>query len=69
MKQFCKTVLFVASPKGQTYTFFAHRVVLFVCWFIFVFFGFEVSVFLSVCFGLIFKIMKNSVAPVTDLFV
>lgn len=33
------------------------------------FFGFEVSIFLSVCFGLTFKIMKNSVAPVMDLFV
>lgn len=69
MKQFCKIVLCVAGLEGKTYTFFVHRVGFFVWWFIFVVFGFEVSIFLSVCFGLTFKIMKNSVAPVMDLFV
>lgn len=69
MKLFSKTVLCVAGLEGKTYTFFAHRLISFGWQFVFVVFFYLKSVFLSVSFGLIFKIMKNSVAPVMDLFV
>lgn len=49
--------------------FLLTRLVAFVWWFIFVVFGFEISIFLSACFDLTFQIMKSSVALVMDLFV